>query len=535
MKKTWIGLGLAVVLLWTLLLNVYHAGVLTPPRIPAGEQGSGEFIPRAQAGLNHLILRGTPYTRGLEAGRLTKDLLAQQEQVLVGQLRQWIPQTWLLKLGVAGLIAYFYGADEYIRPDDLLEMYGTTQSASREFNFLADPYTRQLAYHGLHEVGQMMVDRGVDMGCTVAAVPHGKNWIVGRNFDFEGGRIFDEEKIVKWVFPDQGLAHVSVIWAGMVGAVTGVNEKGLYASINAAGSKGYRRLGTPSTLVLYRILREAASVDEAVKILGESKMFITDIFVIGDGAGQLVKVEKSPQKMEVIPANGAFAVANHLTGTSLKHDPVNMTRMREQTSIARESRALSLASKIGKNATPAVKTAQMLELLRDKGADEKGKPLHFGNRQAIDALIATHAVIWDSARGILFVSQGPSLAGKFLGYDLAKSFKTGKPVAAGELPVDSKITAEFHKGHHEAMATIKAAGKLLRGKKCQEASDKLYSIPEDQRRIARFFHVLGDIQQCLNLPDRAELAWSEAYDMRPAYAAERRDLATKLRITLDRL
>ena len=60
--------------------------------------------------------------------------------------------------------------------------------------------------------------------------------IIGRNFDFEGGRIFDDEKILKWVFPSNGIPFVSVIWAGMVGAVTGVNASGVYISINAAGT-----------------------------------------------------------------------------------------------------------------------------------------------------------------------------------------------------------------------------------------------------------------------------------------------------------
>ncbi len=75
-------------------------------------------------------------------------------------------------------------------------MYGISRSAPRKYDYLADPYTRQVAYHGLHEVGQMMVDQGFEegMACTVIAVKRGRQWILGRNFDFEGGRIFDKEK-----------------------------------------------------------------------------------------------------------------------------------------------------------------------------------------------------------------------------------------------------------------------------------------------------------------------------------------------------
>jgi len=87
----------------------------------------------------------------------------------------------------------------------LEEMYGVSKSTSTDFDFLLDRFTRQIAYHGLHEVGQLAVDQGSDsMGCTVVALPHKRNWIIGRNFDFEGGRIFDSEKIMKWVFPERG-------------------------------------------------------------------------------------------------------------------------------------------------------------------------------------------------------------------------------------------------------------------------------------------------------------------------------------------
>jgi isopenicillin-N N-acyltransferase-like protein len=55
--------------------------------------------------------------------------------------------------------------------------------------------------------------------------------------------------------------------------------------------------------------------------------------------------------------------------------------------------------------------------------DRKGpgaSPLPLGHRHAIDALIATHAVVMDATARMLWVSEGPHLAGRFLRFDLAQ-------------------------------------------------------------------------------------------------------------------
>lgn len=519
---------LVVLLLWTLIIHQYHVGTLAPPEVPADEQGEAHWIGKDEAGINQLIVKGTPYTRGLKAGELTRELLQQQEDALIPFVQAWIPNPLLLQLGTLGLIGYFYGADKFIERDDLLEMYGTSMSAPKNYEFIADAYTRQLAYHGLHEVGQMMVDKGIDMGCTVAAVRHENGWILGRNFDFEGGRVFDRDKILKWVFPAKGLAHVSVIWAGMVGGVTGINEKGVYISINAAGSTDFKRVGTPSTLVLYKILREATNVEQAVQILREAKMFITDIFVVMDAHGNLVRAEKSPHKTDVIEAAGPFVVANHLTGPSFANDETNQMRRQEQTTLAREARALELAGAISPKLSAQDKTSKILELLRDKGRDQNGKPLHLGNRAAIDALIATHAVIVDSARGYLYVSQGPSVSGPMIGYDLAKSFAEQKPVQAGILPRDPLVSDELYDQIKSAAHEIQQAGHLIRWKKCEAARALLEAMSATAKTQGQYYHTLGDALSCLGQAEAARLNWSKAYELRPAYAAARRDLRKKL-------
>ncbi len=513
----------------TSIINIYHAGVFPKPTVALDEKAEAVWIDRREAGINQLILKGPPFARGREAGARTAHLLLEQEEQLVHQLRHILPTDLMVQAMVLGAITYFQGIDKYFSRENVQEMYGTSFSAPKSFDYLADGFTRQIAYHGLHEVGQMMVDQGFeDMGCTVAAVPFKNSFVIGRNFDFEGGRIFDSEKIVKWVFPTKGYAYVSVIWAGMVGAVTGVNEKGVYISINAAGSADHRRIGTPSTLVLLDVLENAANTEQAIEILRRAQMFITDLFVILDSEGHLVRVEKSSARMEVIPLHGPSIVTNHLISKSFVNDPTNIFRKNELTSVARADRgeALLRADPPARSPTEAVR--QVLQVLRDKGVDENGAPLNLGNRKAIDALIATHSVIYDPMREVFYVGKGPAVVGLFKGYDLKASFTQQRPVVIDGLPQDPTVTPEEFNSLKEANLKISQAHAAIRAKRCAEGKSLLNKIRERWREQSPYYQALGDLEACGGNHPEARAAWSRALALHPAYARMQRQLEKDL-------
>ncbi|MGE4130725.1 MAG: C45 family autoproteolytic acyltransferase/hydrolase [Bdellovibrionales bacterium] len=531
MKRAALGFFLLLLLSWNLWLAIVHVGVLRPPPMPAKASGSANWWSRAEMGMNHIVVTGSPFPRGKELSRLTQDLLARQEDELMRVIDQMLPVRWIQQTLVAGLITWYWDADHYIGEEDLLEMYGVSRHAPTKYNYLIDPYTRQLAFHGLHEVGQLMVDSGVDgpMACTVAAAPVPGGWVLGRNFDFEGGRIFDQEKIVKWIFPERGYAYVSVIWAGMVGAVTGVNDHGLYISMNAAGSDDFRRIGTPSTLVMARVLREAQTTKEAIAILGDSRTFITDIFVILDREGSLVRVEKSPLRQAALEHSSATIVTNHLVTPTFASDSTNSRRMSDLTTVKRFERGEELLGKWPKGIQSKLAALQMLTLLRDKGVDSHGQPLHLGHRAAIDALISTHSVIWDSTEEILYVSQGPSLSGRYIGYDTRATFSRRQPVVAGELPSDPSVTTQDFENLQADLGRWRSVRALLNKKDCSAAKSELDQTHASNQLHITFLHLLGDVQTCLGDSDGARQSWQKALDAEPPYRSERVTLERKLR------
>src|SRR5215510_13596576 len=68
-------------------VNVLHLGVFTPEGLPIHgkipkDLGGARWIPKEEAGINHLILFGDPFTRGYASGVLTSQLIFQQEAAL---------------------------------------------------------------------------------------------------------------------------------------------------------------------------------------------------------------------------------------------------------------------------------------------------------------------------------------------------------------------------------------------------------------------------------------------------------------------
>jgi hypothetical protein len=481
--------------------------------------------------MHHLVVSGSPFERGVASGKFESELLYRQEKALFDRLREIFPGALLLKVLQVGMIRWFWGADRFFPPEDLEEMDGVSRSSPPEFAYLGNAYVRQIYYHGLHEVGQMMVDQtGDDMGCTVAAYPLGRGWIVGRNFDFEGGRIFDTDKVLKWVFPDRGYAFVSVIWSGMVGAVTGVNEHGLYVSINAAGARDFRRYGTPTTLVLLQALQFARTSEEAVKIIMEAETFITDIFVVSDTeTGRFFRVEKAPSHTEAIELKEPSIVTNHLVADYWKEDKINKFRRDELTSHARLERGEKLMASLKADAPTEPRRIEegILGILRDKG-EARGEPLALGNRNAIDALIATHAVVYDGPERRLYVSQGPSLAGAFTGFDLVESFKKREPVLVRGFDRDPLVSDEAYASVKRSDRDLVEAGKLLKKGKCAEAAPLIESARSRFSLSYGYSMTRGNYLECVGDRAGARIAWREALSRTPAYASERRSLERKL-------
>lgn len=219
----------------------------------------GSFLRHNRYGLWELYTAGSPEESGAAAGALTAGLMRYQEQVFVDQIREFIPSDGYLKF-LRGLIVIFnrnlgrHVPEEYRR-----EIYARSLYCSHDFDAIGTPYERQLNYHAAHDIGHAM-SQYMLVGCSSFAAWGGMSadgeLVVGRNFDFYMGDDFARHKIVTFCRPQAGHPFVSIGWAGMIGVLSGMNDKGLTVTINAAKGPVPLSAATPISI----LARESCSM-----------------------------------------------------------------------------------------------------------------------------------------------------------------------------------------------------------------------------------------------------------------------------------
>src|SRR5690606_36147836 len=319
------------------------------------------------------------------------------------------------------------------------EIYGLSRSASNTFNFIAPPYQRLLYFHAAHDIGHALQDLAL-VGCTSFAAwgnhtADGK-LLIGRNFDFYAGDAFSEEKIVAFIAPDEGYKHAMVTWAGMIGAVSGMNEKGLTVTINAGKSAIPHEATTPISLLTREILQYARHIDDAIYIARQREVFVSESIMVGSAAdGKAVLIEVSPHKIgvyEVFYTAEVLVCANHFQSEPYRSDSRNLRQLEESHSKYRFDRMNELIAQ-----THQLTPADAAAMLRNKEGIG-GVDLGYGNEKAINLLHAHHAVIFQPEDRRMWVAAAPYQLGEFVAYDLDEVFERLATLDAGvHLTADS--------------------------------------------------------------------------------------------------
>ncbi len=105
--------------------------------------------------------------------------------------------------------------------------------------------------------------------------------------------------VVQVFIPEGRNAWMSVGYAGFIGTVTAMNEKGL--AVGEMGGRGQGQWdGTPMSLLLRDVMERAGSVEEALAILRNSPRTCEYYYVLSDRAGTIRAVECRPKEMTVL-------------------------------------------------------------------------------------------------------------------------------------------------------------------------------------------------------------------------------------------
>ena len=398
-------------------------------------RSSGRSWLRKERGIWKMYLEGDPFTVGYTAARLTDPMMENLENDFLGMIKEKVPSSALLWLLKKYVILRLRDLPDFISEEYKLEILGAAKGFTDRHPGIAPLYHRLGAYHAAHDISHFVMDmplapkEPID-GCTAfSARGPGGHLLTARNFDFQGGPGFDRDKIVMFVKPEKGYPFISVSWPGMLGAVTGMNARLIYVSINAGASSDTRAVGTPSCFVVREVLQRAATIEEAVAIISRAQVFVSDSFLVADGkTGRAIVVEKTPARMGIRKTEGERIVcANHFITKELAGDPKNLKYMASSSSVARQKRAEALLALLPKG--PDIFSAAAI--LRDRG--EGRKDAEGADPMAINTLVATHSIVADVTDGILWVSAGPHQEGEYVPFSV-KDFASSP--AKPRVPVD---------------------------------------------------------------------------------------------------
>lgn len=380
------------------------------------------WIRKSKYGLYEMYTSGAPFERGTINGKLSRELIVSQEEAFTHQIKKMIPSTSYLKF--LKYIIGFMNKDlsDHVIPEYKDEIYGISMSASDSFQWIGSNYSRQLNYHAAHDIGHALQNLML-VGCTSFGAWDTKTengaLILGRNFDFWVGDDFAKNKIVSFVAPQDGHKFAFITWGGFIGVVSGMNDKGLTVTINAARSDiPWGGAATPVSLVAREVLQYAGNIKEAVAIAHRRKMFVSESFLIGSAADhKSVIIEKTPDTLAVYdPQSDNIECANHYQSDLFKTQKLNMEQMAGSASVYRYKRTQELLQQ-NYPLTPQ----KVANILRDyKGLG--GADIGVGNEKAVNQFVAHHSVIFmpDSLR--MWVSTSPWQMGEYVCYDLRKIF-----------------------------------------------------------------------------------------------------------------
>ncbi len=412
------------------------------------------WLKKSDTGLWEIYVEGDGFERGVIEGKLNKELAEKQEIAFVGQIKKMILSQGMLNY-LKFFIAFFNrNLDQYIPEEYKMEIYGESLSASDKFDFIAPKYYRMLNYHAAHDIGHALQDKNMTVGCTAFGAWADKtddgSLLIARNFDFYVGDAFAEDKLINFVKPKEGYKLMMISWAGMIGTVSGMNEKGLTVTINASKSEIPLSAATPISILAREILQYAKNIDEALAIAQKRKIFVSESLLIGSlEDNRTATIEKTPSKIELFnsPNSDYIICANHYQGKAFETDLVNLSNIEKSSSNYRFKHLTQLI-----NETPKISVADAAAILRNRqGMD--GKTIGMGNEKALNQLISHHSVIFKPAKLQVWVSTNPFQLGQYVCYDLNKVFaeapalKTKKELYEKELtiPADSFLYSQTYK------------------------------------------------------------------------------------------
>jgi predicted choloylglycine hydrolase len=397
-------------------------------------KADNSWLLKNKYGLWEMYVEGNGIERGNKIGVLSKELIIKQEDAFVEQIKMMLPSKFIINFLRVGISVYNRKLGKYIPEENKEEIYAISRYASPNYGWIGNNYQRIMNYHAAHDIGHAAQLMGF-AGCSSLAVWGEKtddgNLLIGRNFDFYVGDKFAQDKILLFVNPTDGYKHAFVTWGGMIGVVSGMNEKGLCVLINAASSEIPFSSATPVSILAREILQYAKNIDEAISIAQQRKTFVSEQFIIASAEdNKAISIEKTKNEQVTYSVSTPYLVCtNHFQSDKL-------SQKEESTQVASGYRMDRMYELL--DSTQKFSPQQMVDFLRDKKG-LKGENIGLGNEKSINQLIAHHSVVFHPQSRTLWISTTPYQEGAFLAYNLDNVFNEAQNLRTKGFSIEEQL------------------------------------------------------------------------------------------------
>ncbi|MEX2167904.1 MAG: C45 family peptidase [Pirellulales bacterium] len=238
---------------------------------PTTDGGSGHRITVGEGSVKVpvVLVRGTPYEMGYHLGQQTRD-----------EIRQFVPAALSgisRELGVSQEVLCEVWSRSAAYADDRVE---------QELAGLADGSGLPLSVlQAVHAVPLLMPYSCSSISAWGEATADGHLYQT-RNLDWSLEVGAHEFPVIVMYVPDHGIPHIVPAFAGMIGAHTGMNARGIVLSEmgDAAASEMPYQVHAPHFTVLFRnLLYDADSLSKALEIFQSQPLTKRYHYVFGDG------------------------------------------------------------------------------------------------------------------------------------------------------------------------------------------------------------------------------------------------------------
>lgn len=302
-----------------------------------------------QAGMDgfYLVtLQGGPYELGLQQGRLFKQQINEVYKIYLNDLvyNEWVKQYAILK-GVTeaygnprkAMAKFAKENEKFIPPEYIEEMKGLAEGAGLDY--------REVLNMAAH-VDYFAILMCSTMVAAGPATPDGK-LVEARNLDWASGQAqeLDPYSTIFVYKPDKGHSFVSILYPGIVGALSAVNDAQLTVELNFSMAKKNGRSGFPALLITRHIAQNAATLDEAEKIIRDMPRIAGYNITVADGKtnkARLIEITADGVGVMDLRPDGTLVSTNHFVTKELAGQNVDSSRFSETPSGERLDRLNAL-------------------------------------------------------------------------------------------------------------------------------------------------------------------------------------------------